>query len=155
MLDYYSILDIDKTATQEQIKTAFKKQALKWHPDRNPNVDTTEKMQDINQAYLILKDAEARKRYDLEWNDYIGFQSSENTFDGKQATEDYTIKDEILNNWMNNAKKQSISLAQQTINDLRGMVYEGATAATKAMFGYLAFSFIMLMVFLIAKSCER
>ncbi|MBX2893552.1 MAG: DnaJ domain-containing protein [Saprospiraceae bacterium] len=48
--DYYAILEIGNDATSEEIKSAFKKQALNWHPDRNPGVDTTSKMQVINEA---------------------------------------------------------------------------------------------------------
>ena len=59
--DYYAILEIDVTASEEDIKAAFKKQALKWHPDRNIGKDTTSIMQDINEAKLILLDFEARE----------------------------------------------------------------------------------------------
>ena len=60
-IDYYELLEIDSSASPVDIKSAFKKQALKWHPDKNPGIDTTEMMQRINEAYLILKDEEARR----------------------------------------------------------------------------------------------
>jgi curved DNA-binding protein CbpA len=69
-VDYYSVLELNVNATLEEIKTAYKKQALKWHPDRNVGVDTTVRMQLINEAYLILKDIEARQRYDVEYLRY-------------------------------------------------------------------------------------
>src|SRR5690554_3642123 len=52
--DYYAILEIDVSASQDDIKAAFKKQALRCHPDRNIGKDTTLIMQDINEAKLIL-----------------------------------------------------------------------------------------------------
>ena len=65
--DYYSILEIDKTATLDEIKKAYKKMAIKWHPDRNPNNSTeaTEKFKNISKAYEILSNPESRKRYDF------------------------------------------------------------------------------------------
>ena len=71
-VDYYSILEIPQTATKAEIKSAYKKQAVKWHPDKNPGKDTTQKMQEVNEAYLILNDDDARIRYDRE---YLRFKS--------------------------------------------------------------------------------
>lgn len=69
-VDYYSILEISIDATAEEVKAAYKKQALKWHPDRNVGNDTTIRMQLINEAHLILKDTEARQRYNVEYLRY-------------------------------------------------------------------------------------
>ncbi len=54
--DYYSILEIGRFASFEEIKAAYRAMSKKWHPDMNPNVDVKHKMQDINEAYAILKD---------------------------------------------------------------------------------------------------
>ena len=54
--DYYKLLDIQQNASDEEIKKAFREQAIEWHPDRNQGTDTTLRMQEINEAYLILKD---------------------------------------------------------------------------------------------------
>ena len=70
--DYYDILGITEDATIVQIKTAYRTQALKWHPDRNPGVDTSEKMKEINEAYSILSNPESKARYDKE---YAAFKS--------------------------------------------------------------------------------
>ena len=42
-VDYYKILEIEINSTQQEIKVAFRKQAIKWHPDKNPNVDVNKK----------------------------------------------------------------------------------------------------------------
>ena len=63
--DYYDILGIAKGANDADIKKAFKKLALKYHPDRNPdNKEAEEKFKEINEAYQVLSDSEKRSRYD-------------------------------------------------------------------------------------------
>ena len=64
--NYYEILEIQEDTTDAQVKTAYRQQSKKWHPDRNPDVDTTRMMQDINEAYLILSDSIARVKFDAE-----------------------------------------------------------------------------------------
>jgi curved DNA-binding protein len=64
-IDYYKILGIDKKASQEDIKKAYRKLARKYHPDLNPNDKEANKMfQQINEANEVLSDAEKRKKYD-------------------------------------------------------------------------------------------
>ena len=62
--DYYDILGVSKRATDEQLKIAFRKKALKYHPDRNKSKDAEEKFKEINEAYQILSDSEKRAKYD-------------------------------------------------------------------------------------------
>ena len=54
--DYYQILEITQQASLSEIKQAYRAASKKWHPDVNPGKDTTQIMQDINEAYAILKD---------------------------------------------------------------------------------------------------
>lgn len=64
--DYYKILGVEKTASAEDIKKAYRKLALKWHPDKNPNNKSAEeKFKKISEAYAVLSDPEKRKEYDM------------------------------------------------------------------------------------------
>jgi curved DNA-binding protein len=64
-MDYYKVLGIDRTATAEQVKKAYRKLARKLHPDLNPNDATAKKrFQEINEANEVLSDPESRKKYD-------------------------------------------------------------------------------------------
>ncbi len=63
--DYYKILGIEKSASAEDIKRAFRKLAIKYHPDKNPNNKTAEeKFKEINEAHEVLGDPGKRKKYD-------------------------------------------------------------------------------------------
>ena len=62
--DYYAILQIQKTASQSEIKSQFRKLAKKWHPDRKQSSDAEEKMAKINMAYEVLSNPKRRKMFD-------------------------------------------------------------------------------------------
>lgn len=63
--DYYEILGIEKGASDEEIKKAFRKSALKYHPDRNPgDKEAEEKFKELNEAYQVLSDPQKRAQYD-------------------------------------------------------------------------------------------
>ncbi len=72
--DYYKILGVPRNASQEEIKKAYRRLALKYHPDKNKgNKEAEEKFKEINEAYAVLSDPEKRRQYDMLGAD--GFQS--------------------------------------------------------------------------------
>ena len=66
--DYYAILQIQKTASQNEIKNQFRSLAKKWHPDRKQSDDAEKKMAQINMAYEVLSDIKRRKMYDQHFS---------------------------------------------------------------------------------------
>lgn len=180
-VDYYAILEVNISATQDEIKAAFKKQALKWHPDRNPKQDTTLRMQQINEAYLILKDPEARERYDKEYNQFKEYQQRQHysererqrkyseeqqrrekekqQYEKQYEYKEYNVSDDILGKWMENARKQAIDLAKKTIADFKDISSTGAKAvANEAIAGigrFIVFSLITFIIFSLTKSCNN
>ena len=66
--DYYTILQIQKTASQDEIKSQFRQLAKKWHPDKRQGVDAEEKMAQINTAYEVLSNPKRRKMYDQHFS---------------------------------------------------------------------------------------
>lgn len=70
-IDYYKILELDKNATEADIKKAYRKLARKYHPDLNPNdTEAKKKFQQINEANEVLSDPEKRKKYDTYGKDW-------------------------------------------------------------------------------------
>jgi len=83
--DYYKTLGVSKNATQDEIKKAYRKLAVKYHPDTHPDDKEAEnRFKEINEAYEVLKDPEKRKKYDqlgANWKQYeqAGYGGSQDT----------------------------------------------------------------------------
>jgi DnaJ-class molecular chaperone len=72
--DYYEVLGVQKTATADEIKKAYRRLAITWHPDKNPDnkAEAEERFKEISGAYQILSDPDKRQKYDQ-----FGFEAEE------------------------------------------------------------------------------
>ena len=88
--DYYEVLGVPRGATKEEIKAAYRKLALQYHPDRNKSPGAEERFKEISEAYAVLSDDEKRRQYDLHghagiegrysWEDIFGGADFEDIF---------------------------------------------------------------------------
>jgi curved DNA-binding protein len=90
-LDYYKILGISKTATEKEIKSAYRKLARKYHPDLNPdNKDAEKKFKEINEANEVLSNPENRKKYDQYGKDWKHAEEFEKAKQQQQTQNKYS-----------------------------------------------------------------
>src|SRR5207249_1206768 len=79
--DYYEVLGVGRSASEQELKSAYRKLAMQYHPDRNPgNADAEEKFKEASEAYGVLADGDKRARYDRFGHQ--GVSVSANPFEG-------------------------------------------------------------------------
>jgi len=86
--DYYEVLGVQKGASTEEIKSAYRKLALQFHPDRNKEPGAEEKFKAISEAYAVLSDEEKRKRYDT-----YGHVGADEAFRGSESNFEEIFRD--------------------------------------------------------------
>ena len=117
--DYYSILGISFNASDEEIKRAYRALSKRWHPDVNPGLDTTAIMQDINEAYYILKDSAMRVRYDAEYvKNSAGYVMQDVVLrqaikKARESAASYVRR--IVTNWVRKVSARMKSIAQHAL----------------------------------------
>jgi molecular chaperone DnaJ len=97
MADYYEILEISRNATAEEVKKAYRKKALQYHPDKNPGDSEAEKrFKEISEAYEVLSDTKKRQVYDRHGKE--GLQGA--GFGGSSGAQGFSSMDEALRTFM-------------------------------------------------------
>ena len=114
--DYYAILEIGRQSSSEEIRAAYRLLSKKWHPDLNPGKNVTQKMQDINEAYAILKDHAKKARYDIEYDNYYRAEGKQEWEEKEERKQEYEVHDENL--------KQDIKEARKYAEDLVAAFFE-------------------------------
>jgi len=102
MKDFYQILEVSKIATFEEIKKAYRKLALKWHPDKwsskslEEKEQANERMREVNQAFEILGDEDKRKRYDAGETDFTEYSDEQQKAAWETKEEQLRKQQELL-----------------------------------------------------------
>uniref|UniRef100_A0A3Q1HLJ2 DnaJ heat shock protein family (Hsp40) member B2 n=1 Tax=Acanthochromis polyacanthus TaxID=80966 RepID=A0A3Q1HLJ2_9TELE len=101
MVDYYNVLGVPKTASQDDIKKAYRKLALKWHPDKNPDnkEEAERKFKEVAEAYEVLSDKSKRDEYDRYGSDrtrHTGSSTSDFSSDFPGFTFTFRSPDEVF-----------------------------------------------------------
>lgn len=150
--DYYYILDVRQQASMQELKSAYRTKSLKWHPDRNRGFDVTLKMQDINEAYAILKDITKRKRYDEEYNLYL------KTFKGKDKTQivnedssetQYEMQDDVLKEDIYTAREFAKNIVAEFFKSLKEVSKTAAKGAWEGSKAYIYLGVFLTLIGLI------
>ena len=156
--DYYQILDVLPSATKQEIKEAYRKMSLRWHPDRNPGVDVTEMMQDINEAYKILNDDISRVRYDKEYQEFILERENRKPKQQERKSEswnyDYDIHDEDLKQDINEARTYTKNIVDEFLKNLRETSKVAAKGAWDGAYGYIIGGIIATVIFALIRTCH-
>ena len=147
--NYYEILEIEYPSSPIEIKKGYKRAAIKWHPDRNRDMDTTTHMQNINEAYLILKDATKKKAYDSIYVKIYG-DNFENEFKTFNRDSDYskhnktqqkskaktTFNEEKLKKWIIDAQKRAKTMVYETAEESKNLLSQTLYTVITAIVGF-------------------
>lgn len=155
--DYYQILGIPHSASKQEIRRAYRDMSLKWHPDRNPDKDVTEMMQDINEAYSILYDDISRSRYNIEYKAFTQQKESRQSKQYETKEEswnyDYDVKDENLREDINAARAKAKDLVDEFLKNLKETSKVAAKGGWDGAKGYVYAAIIMTIAGICIRGC--
>lgn len=170
-VDYYKVLEISFPSSQEEIKKSYRQLSLKWHPDKNPSIDTTHQMQAINAAYFLLKDPIKKQRYDVEYKTF--YNSNQNTSSADSEEVDFnkdSTKDNCGNfyyqqntyNYHNQKVKDDIyeanryakNIVDEFMKQFTQSSHDAVKGAWNGMYPYIIVAFILPILFTLIRSCQ-
>lgn len=154
--DYYQLLGISPSASKQEIKQAYRSKSLQWHPDRNPEVDVTAMMQDINEAYKILNGDISRARYDKEYEKFT--QKREHSKPKQESPKyeswnyDYEVNDDDLRNDINEARIYAKDLVDEFFKNFKETSKLAAKGAWDGAYGYIIGGVIATIIFALIRA---
>jgi curved DNA-binding protein CbpA len=137
---YYDILGLRASATQDEIKRAYRKKAMESHPDVNPTPGAAEVFVRINEAYAILSDSQKRLVYNQKLRDQAA-RAAGNSY----AQNTQSARDEAYRQWVQQAKAQAAASANMNYQDFKRTRFGKAEAS---VFLYLQFALIGMFLVL-------
>jgi|TARA_B110001469_G_C9585247_1_gene290315 DnaJ homolog subfamily B member 4 len=130
--NYYNILGINNNATQQEIKKQYRKQAVKWHPDKNKSPEAENKFKDIAQAYDVLSDEKKKRIYDLYGSDaQPPTQHTDNTFVYRSSNFSNNPHDIFSNVFGNNFNHKKDDIIIKKLNCTLEQLYTGCIRKLK------------------------
>ena len=158
--DYYKILGIFRYASSQEIKSAYRTMSMKWHPDKNPGANVTTIMQDINEAYAILKDESKRERYNKEYDMFFvhlstdSFKQSTND-SSKEYEYDYNVQDDTLKNDIADARQYAKKLVDEFLKSFKEASHNAAIGAWNGAKGYIYAGIFLTIIGGFVGTCMR
>lgn len=159
--DYYKILGIHRQASVQEIKSAYRAMSMKWHPDKNPNVDVTSVMQDINEAYAILKNEEKRKRYDIEYYNFFEkfAQDCSERFTSTSSSAEtyaynYDVQDETLREDIAAARQYAKKMVDEFLKSFKEASHNAVKGAWEGASIYIIGAIIASIIFALIRMCH-
>lgn len=165
-VDHYAVLGLAYNASKEEIRIAYRTLAKRWHPDRNPDIDTTQQMQQIVSSYTLLKDDEAKERYNREYERFKKTTFAEDTTNSNnkkynskkepfsQHNYDYEPVDEILKDWMERANQQAKDFVANLTKEAKGIAKDAAVGFGQGLVSTIIVIIIITIIAGIAKGCS-
>ena len=176
--DYYAILEIDWQSPPEQVRAAYRRLSKKWHPDLNPGKDVTREMQDINEAYALLKNPEKRARYDKEY--LLHQQAPERPTEGQAHSQQthhasdeqhnfdgwsmwgqqynsswWDVQDNDVENDMNEARRYAEDIVEDFLRNLKTTTKNAVQGAWDEVKGYVIGGIIITIIGILILMCAQ
>ena len=140
---------VQSSASQKEIKDAFRELILKYHPDKNASHEATERTHEIIEAYKILTDGDAKIRYDRVYRAYFGALDSAYSDQNTSETQDSKgpeFDDPILQKWIRSAQRQAKVELENLVSDLPEAIGVAAKGAVEYVVCYLVISILLLIL---------
>lgn len=156
--DYYKILGISRHASAQEIKAAYRRMSKKWHPDRNPGKDVVGIMQDINEAYALLKDDESRRKYEAEYDLFCetisAASSAQQNEETPYAYKYYEVHDESLKEDIATARQYAKDLVNEFFHSLKEASSNAAKGAMEGALLYTMGAIVAAVIFALIRKCH-